>query len=261
VVLGLVATPAAWGQNVKPAGPDSKGGAHRMEILDGPSRTVHYFAPGSSPGEQQMYRDLARAENEQGYAERLMALRKQYVAGEQGLESARANLQPLLYGRAVDQPYAAGYLGCGWGGGGWGWGGWGGGGWGGGGWGGYGGVSGTTTQSLGIGIGPEGAIKEAMAKVMAQQATPEYAAAVDRQLAQISSNFKGGDKPGTIRLVGPEEVPAPAKVVTATLKGGDKIEGRLVSEGADWLVIQTANGEEKVRMSEVMRITTKKDGK
>jgi hypothetical protein len=256
-LLGLIAAPAAWGQEVKPAS-SGNGGAHRMEIVEGASRTVHYFTKSDSPGERQAYRDLARAENEMAYADNLLALRRQYLFGERALEGSRQYLQPLLYGRTVDQAYNAGLGGTYsygpggyWGGGGGGWGGWGGG------WG--GGAPGGATNSLAIGIGPEGVIKEELAKTFARQATPEYLAAIDRQYNQSVAALKP-DKEGKPRFVGPEDV-QPPRMVTATLKGGDKIEGKLLREDADWLVIQTKAGEERVRMSEVTRVSTKTDGK
>src|SRR5947209_14156390 len=62
------------------------GQAHRMMIVNGSSRTVHYFANGLSEGERATLRDLERAENEEYYTNNLMALRRQYVHSERLLE-------------------------------------------------------------------------------------------------------------------------------------------------------------------------------
>ena len=50
---------------------------------------------------------------------------------------------------------------------------------------------------------------------------------------------------------------APPRNGTVLLKGGEKIEGRIVYEDADWIVVQTAAGDERVRMGDVTRVTTK----
>src|SRR5260370_19233253 len=107
MVLGLLAAPAAWGQDVKPAAPPNTG-VHTMEIFDGPTRTVHFFTSSkSSPSERQMYRDLERAENEASYVANLQALRLQYVTGERMLEARRQVEQQQLYGWDLDRTYTA----------------------------------------------------------------------------------------------------------------------------------------------------------
>jgi hypothetical protein len=243
MVLGLLAAPAAWGQDVKPATPPK--GPHVMEIFDGPSRTVHYIFPANaSPGERQMYRDLERAENEQSYVANLQALRRQYVTGERMLEARRQIEQQQLYGWNFDRAFGAGYLGgaypaapysypyygYGYYGAGP-----------------YWGASLAVSQTLGTGIAPDGVIKQEMAKIIALNSTPEYTAKVDRQLSEAVAALPADGK----------EVPVATHEIL-TLKSGDKIEGRVIREDADWIVMQTAaGGREKVRTSDVVRVSTK----
>jgi hypothetical protein len=254
LVLGLLTAPAVWGQDVKPAVSDK--GAHRMEIYDGPTRTVAYFPTkkDASPGERQMYRDLERAENEESYVANLQALRRQYLAGERMLETRRQLEQQQLYGWNFDKSYSAGYLGTsyapygypyyGYGS--------------------YGGGSFATanvaiSQTLGTGIGPEGVIKQEIAKVIAHQSTPEYTAAVDRQLERAVAALTGDGKPA--ERYAAYDPQGPPRMGTVLLKGGDKLEGKLLYEDPEWIVVQTAAGAERVRMSEVTRVIVKVEKK
>ena len=257
LLLGLLALPAARGQDVKPAVLPN-GGVHRMEIFNGPTRTVHYFpSMKSSPGERQSWRDLERAENEQGYVDDLQALRRENVSGERQLEAARQAIQPLLYSWSFDRGYAAGYLG-----------------------GTYAPTSygypyaysyyapysyraygaENVSQSLENGIGPEGVIKSEIARVIARQATAEYTAAVDRQLSQALAAMPGDGKTGDVRPVVFERS-GPPQMVTVSLKSGDKVEGRAVYEDADWIIVRTATEEERLRKSEVVRVSIKTEKK
>src|SRR4051812_10024596 len=92
-VLGLLLTGAARAQDVRPAAATADRGPHRMEIWNGPIRTVHYFPSGNSPGEALSLRELARAENEADNLDDLQALRRQYLAGERILEARRQRTQ------------------------------------------------------------------------------------------------------------------------------------------------------------------------
>jgi hypothetical protein len=240
MVLGLLAAPAAWGQDVKPAAPPNSG-VHTMEIFDGPTRTVRLFPSSKSPGERQMYRDLERAENEASYAANLQALRLQYVTGERLLEARRQVEQQQLYGWNFDRAYGAGYLGGAYTGTAYGYPYYGAGP--------YMGAGVAVSQTLGTGIAPDGVIKQEMAKVIALHSTPDYTAMVDRQLREAVAALPGDGKPGDLRFVAFE---------TILLKNGEKLEGRVLREDADWVVVQTAaGGRERVRTSEVMRVSTK----
>jgi hypothetical protein len=148
------------------------------------------------------------------------------------------------------------------------WGGWGG-------WGGYGGAaamagdSTTETFSLANGVGPESVMKQAMAMQMAQQATPEYAAKIDRNYdmavlrATASPTLRvalgmpttedAQKEDGVYRRLGAEIVPAGAVMVT--LKDGEKIQAKKVTTSGDWYILQKADGtREQIRQSEVTRI-------
>jgi hypothetical protein len=205
--------------------------AHRMEINVGPNRTVHYFSKDAAPGDRAALRDMERAENEAAFADDLLALRRQYVANERLFEARRAEMQRRLYGiemtgfggfagPAYYGPYG-GYYGGGYGGGY------------------FGGVFPggpvTTVQSLAIGVGYEGALKAEMARAIAAQAAPESASSASRA-------YDSALRP----------------TVTLTLKGGDKVEGKLMREDADWITVEAGKEETSVRKSEVVRVTTKK---
>src|SRR5262245_57512226 len=101
-LLMLAATGFAQNNKVKPAvGPaDDKDepGVHRMEIYNGPLRTVHYIYRGLAPSEAQAVRELERAENENILASDLLALRQQYASGERTFDAQRRFRQEQLYG-------------------------------------------------------------------------------------------------------------------------------------------------------------------
>jgi hypothetical protein len=228
---------------------------HRMEIRVGPNRTVHYFAKDATPGDRAVLRDLERAENEAAYADELLALRRQYVANEALFEVRRAEMQRRLYGIEMTGYGGYGgpaYFGPYFGGGGY---------YGGGYFGGiFPGGPVTTYQSLAIGVGYEGALKAEMARAIAAQATPEFASGSSR-----AYNSAVAQAAASKDLRGPLGLPANASAVavlrptvTLTLRGGDKVEGKLTREDGDWITIESAKEEVSVRKSEVVRITTTK---
>jgi hypothetical protein len=175
----LLAASAAWAQPAdKPA--DDGRGVYRMEIFNGPVRTVHYvYGPGLAPNEAAAVRDLERAENAVGLADELQQLRYEYVRNEREMERYRHHIQMLLYGYSsvssvnalawagsypgygyyypgYGWPYGAGY--------------------------GYGfsgaaaGYSATAVNSLANGIGDEGVIKTTLARSLLDASAPDYAA-------------------------------------------------------------------------------------
>src|SRR5690348_8010996 len=75
---------------------DRDDAAHRMVIVNGARRSVHYYP--SSPGDADSYRDLERAENEAILAGDLQHLRSQYIRDEQYLQPIRRQVQERLYG-------------------------------------------------------------------------------------------------------------------------------------------------------------------
>jgi hypothetical protein len=179
----LLAASAAWAQPAdKPA--DDGRGVHRMEIFNGPVRTVHYiYGPGLAPNEAAAVRDLERAENGVALADELQQLRFEYVRNEREMERYRHHIQMLLYGYSSETSgNPLNLLGGSWGGSAWG--GWYYPGYGltgpyaaaypfvGPGWGGYGG---TASNSLAWGMGDEGVIKNAVAGTLVDVARPDYA--------------------------------------------------------------------------------------
>jgi hypothetical protein len=248
------------------AGDDRAPAVHKMEIFNGPIKTTHYFSTNTSPGEQASLRDLERSENEMTLADQTLALRLQYVNDERALQARKRQVQELLYGYNSETSNAFGVFG--------------GGSYGGfpyaypfvspfGGTGLYAGAyatgSASSSNTLAVGIGDEGPIKTDMAKVIAGQATPEYAALVSRNydaaLARVgeSDRLRGGIK----AVIG--EVPSGGRGPDVVmLKDGSRVEGAIAKEDADWLVMNTGTKdnprEEKVRMSEVVRISRSKKG-
>jgi hypothetical protein len=266
LALGLLlAATAAWAQDKKAAPPpEERGFVHRMVIYNGPVRTVHYINRGLSPGEQAAARDLERAENEVALADQLLDLRIQYVADEQALQAHRRHMQELLYGYSSQttaqagvfsgpgygySPYYGygGYWGRGWGGG----------------WGGYASVSSSAFNSLAYGVGDEGVIKSEMARTLAGQAVPEYAARAGQGLSAAlarASQYESFRSALGLRAKEPpppEEstsaFPADAAVVVTRLRDGksEKVEGKFVSSDKDWLVIQTKDGRLHIPQSQV----------
>jgi hypothetical protein len=264
--LGLVllaATPA-WSQEAK---------VHKMEIYNGPLRTVHYFSPDLSQGERIALSDLQQAENNLALSDNLTALRNQYVRDERELQRRRTIVQNLLYGNSTS--YASGFYpgfahgggfyggfagpgffgyapGLGWGGG-------------------FGtpypiGNAGTTTQSLAFGVGDEGAIKTEIARVLATQATPAYAtqaradyhAALGRagESKNLASalNLKQGD-PLIRPAAGPETSArwgvTPGDSIKLTLRGDKTLDGTFVGEDSEWATIDSGGDRVSVRKSEV----------
>lgn len=274
LALGLLLTAAPVGAQEKPAEPRT----HKLEIFNGPVRTVHYYADGLSTGERASLSDLQRLENEMAFTNNLANLRNQYVRDERDMQRRRFTVQNLLYGNSTS--YSSGFYPGGFGG----WGGWGGGfglplaysypfvgGWGG--WGGYSGNAGVTTQSLAFGMGDEGVIKNEMARVLATQSSPAYAAQVRREYHAALDNAANDKRlAGVLGLRKPDGV-APASgpsralsanlglakndQVTLVLKDGTKVDGKFVEENGDWVTLQTGNEQFSTRLSEVARFTRK----
>jgi hypothetical protein len=261
--LVLASAAPAPAQNIKPAVDEKPavqdqqaGRVYRIEIFNGPVRSVHYVAPGASPSEELALRELARAGNEIELVDQLQALRMQYVIDEQALEARRRAVQSVLYGQAIQSSsfgayamgaaYGPGYYSYPY----------------------YGagavapyfqyGSSVSVLQNAALGVGDEGCIKGALAPVLARQASPEYAVqayqAYNASLSNAVALLNRGRAPG-VPAVGPEIIKP--RVATVTLKGGEKIEGRLLREDPEWVVVDTGMEEVRVRPSEVVRITFK----
>jgi hypothetical protein len=273
IVLGaLLATAAQAQPPIKPAVEDrddsKRAGVHRMEIYNGASRTVRYFGRNLSAGDLGSLRDLERLENELSYIEDLQALKTMYISNERVLEMHRRFVQQELYGVDIS---TTDYEGLGYGR------------WGGlgyysaypfgvsygayaGFWPGFSGFAGSTstvTRSLATGVGNEGAIKTAMASAMARQATPEYAASIERGLDRAMAQAAGSSaiRPALGVSDRPAKAPA-APAVTVKLKSGEELAGTKVEETKDWVIVDlVGGGQEKVRAAEVMRIRMAKAAK
>jgi len=287
LTLGVLATPAlaqaprpvasSSAAEIQPAtisnrGPAQAGkddstepGVHQMVILNGPTRTVRYFAPGASPGEQTALKQLEQSENELALNDSLQALRQQYVNTESLMEARRREEQSRLYGLSMNDrtsssatysgvglgqpspfgtPSLASYPG-----------------WMGGWWGNPGSAYGTnqvtlsqessTNQSLANGIGDEGQFKTAMVREMARQANPEAAATALHNYQTALANV-GSLRSGGVTLAAAETT-TPHKVVVS-LKDGEKVSGLLVRQDGGWITIRTGDSVEQIRMTDVTRI-------
>jgi hypothetical protein len=275
LALGLlVAASAAYAQpnGVKPAvKTEGPAGVHRMEIYNGPTRTIEYIYSGLSPSEETAVRDMQRADSEAALADDLLALRRQYVRNERSFETRRHAVQNLLYGYAAEEPetFTSGrpafggfggypYLSAypyvspyGYGPGGYATG--------------FAGYTGSSVYSLSPGVGDEGVIKTAMASTLAAQATPEYAsqAHLARQnavaRASQSDTLRTGlglSKKEPVAAAGFETAMQGADVVvTRTLDGkNEKVEGKVVREDSNWLVVDTKDGRRTIPKSQVVEI-------
>lgn len=269
VTVGVVLAASVFGEGPSARRTATRGRVTRMDILDGSRQTVRYFGDNVSPGESSTLRDVERLENEKNYLNNLQTLKDQYVVSERLLEAHRRMVQLQLYGRDITKSsygntYAASYGGYGYNYPSFGWyNGWG------------GGMSPSVSASAGSsqterlslaeGVGPESAIKQAMAGVLAQQSTPEYAAKVDRayDMALLRASGSpalsvamGMPAPGRSNPtpgVGYDATPLPAPVVL-TLQDGEKVYGRKLTEKGDFYIVEQASGSEEVRKSAVMRI-------
>ncbi len=271
--------------------PSARPGVHRMEINNGSAQTVRYFGVRLSPGESAALRDLERGENEVAYLRNLQDLKRQYVSDERQLEATRSQAQQEFYGRYmgtggygglgnvasldVDGNYLAAlnlrsgyYAGQG-----------------------FGGVygsyyapsvysglgygrgitgllgSGTLASGQGYGSGIVDPLKDSLASVIAKQATPEYAALVDRDLDRAIAQA-GASKTLSVALGLPDASresdsyirPAAAETepvapVVVTLKDGTVLRGSKLEETKDWVIVVTAKGRKtRVRPTEVVRI-------
>jgi hypothetical protein len=271
LVLGLVLTSSVQAQvqpkdnKVQPAKDDGDSGRiHTMVIQNGTARSVHFFTNSTSPSEQRAVRDLERAEAEATYADSLLALRQQYVNDEKLLEPRRSQMQQWYYGTSTNKSQSDSY------GGGYGWGGYGMGGWGayGYGWGGLGGYgsygpsygmssSSSVSNGLGEGIGREGAIKAAMAPIIAGQANPQYASNAWQNANAVAVATLGKRGTGTVGLVNEQRVEAKKRAITAILKDGSKVEGTSFREDGQWLTVIKADGESMIPRADVTRIEVK----
>lgn len=238
-------------------------------------------------------RELQQAENEANYLYDLERVKQQYVSDERLLEQQRRAVQQQLYGTSVRterdltqggrQFYNGGY-GLG------GMGGYGGfpgyglfggypgygmyGGYGGLGYGMYGGYGyragltnsyngrsrQTVTRGLQNGVGDEGRIKAALAPIIAGQASQDYADEVQNHYEQALARAASSPmlaKTLSLRKAATATVNAepayPEKSKVTLWVGADRYDGVVKADGASWLVLQTDDGEMRVRKSTIER--------
>ena len=253
-----------------------RGGVHRMEVNNGATQLVRYYTRGLSPGETTTVREMEQLENELTYARNLQALKQQYASDERVLEAHRRSVQLALYGLDIRSNfYSAGFFGGGPGfgnrfagvpfyagyGAGYGYG-----------VGGGGALVGSSVSqeaNLAFGVGDEGAIKSALARVIAQQATPEYLTSLDRSFERVATRAATSptlrlafNLPTTerlrrerdnIRVV--EGDLTPSGPIVLTLRSGEKVICKKMREKGDWFVVErTRGGETRIRQSEVVRV-------
>lgn len=275
--------------------PERPGSVHRIETYSGTRRSVLYLPSGEvSSADRAAARELQRAENEESYLFDLERLKQQYVSDERLSEQDRRAVQKELYGKSIttEQDNSRRSMG-GYGGsrgfgmyGGYGMGGYGGmggfglyggmGGYGvyggyGYGMGAYGGRMGggmaamshskvTETRSLKDGVGDEGRIKDAMAKAIANETTPEYAHQVlhehERAMTHAASspvlartlNLR---KSSVAAASAEPSYPEDSKVTIWI--GKDKYDGMVKTDQPDWIILKTDEGEMRVRKSSIDR--------
>jgi hypothetical protein len=277
VLLGSLLVAQVHAQQLprpKMARQQARRGVHRLEVNNGPTQMVRYYSTGLTPGETTTVREMEQLENELTYARDIQALKQQYASDERMLESHRTEVQRVLYGLDVTRStYAAGYFGDGYG---------------------YGNFAGvptasiapygygyglgggaligggtTVNASLANGVGDEGAIKTSLARVIAQQATPEYMASLDRAYDRVATRASTSptlrvafDLPAAddirrerdrIRVV--EGEMTPSGPIVLTLKDGGKVIGKKMSEKGDWFIVENmSGGQTRIRQSEVTRV-------
>lgn len=280
VGLALLSGAAVEAQSYRSA--PGRGKVHRMEIVTAGTQTVRYFGSGLTPDEASTLRDLERLENESAYARNLNALKQQYVSSERILEPYRRITQMQLAGLELAQtnttawlPYGyqgypgyygyanyvpvhgrfgfapAAYVG------------------------GYGvalGTTGITGAGYGLAsaLDSDNPVKESLAKVMSQQATPEYAASLERAYDRVALRASASPALRLAMGIPPAEetrrmrsdmraveFEKPAARFVLTLKSGEVLYGKSKKEDKDWVTLDLAGkegGKVRIRMSEVMRI-------
>jgi hypothetical protein len=226
--VAALGAPTLQAQEAKPPAQSNESRTHLLEIYNGPFRTVHYYGTGDSTGELASLRSNAHAEKQAELADLLLDLRKQYVHDERALQSRRKTVQQQWYGQANEYSfgydpywsYPVGYAGYGYSG--------------------FtaGGYSGTTYNNLAFGVGDEGAIKSAIARTLANQATPKTAGY------------------GPTAAEGFSVAPPGAHVIVSCKIGDttEKIDGTLLDENADWIVVKTQAGNRTIPKRQVLEI-------
>jgi len=250
----------------------SSGAVHRIELYSGPHHSIAYMPSDNvSNNDRVTAREMERAENEQIYVRDLERLKQQYVNSERVSEPQRRAVQKDLYGKSITTNESAadyssrrfntgyggigsypgylgynaypGYLGYG-------------------GYGGFGGYAGygnrrgfsngyagsaseSMTRSLQFGVGDEGRFKDEMVKVIAQQASPEYADAAQRHYHTALSHAAAS--PAVARAMSPhttanvsadeDELSYPKDSEVVVWSGNEKYSGTVKADRPNWLIL------------------------
>jgi hypothetical protein len=276
VVVGLFLAAPAWAQVKKSALGDGPA-VHRIEIWNGPVRSVRYVYQDLSPSEEAVLKELERAENEASLADQMAQVRQAYVTTELVMEPRRRQVQYLLYGYNSDTtaglltgggiggygfgaapaigyaapygvyPYAfnAGYGGFGYGSG-------------------AGFAGGNSTNTLAYGIGDEGAVKTEVARMLAGQMSPEKVAEAHRNL---DSAMAQASTVGPIRVaLGLKEDKGGVSRVSFYKAGGnvtltrmlegkaDKIDGKVLGDDDQWVLLDTKEGRRRILKNTIVDV-------
>ena len=118
----------------------------------------------------------------------------------------------------------------------------------------------TETRSLKDGIGDEGRIKDAMAKAIANQTSPEYANQAlheyEKALARAASSpmlAKTLSLPKPSVATAKDEISYPENRKVTIWIGSDKYDGVVKADRPSWIVLETDDGEMRVRKSSIER--------
>jgi hypothetical protein len=265
------------------AEPRENGSIHRIETYSGTRRSVVYLPEGEvSPADRAAAREMQHAENESSYLHDLERVKQQYVSDERILQQQRRAVQQQTYGRSTTSEqdtsnlggvrYLGGYgLYGGYGGyglygvglpgyglyGGLGYGSWGAG---------MGGLAAsghsrvTENQGLQNGVGDEGRLKEALSKAIASEASAEYADQVlrgyEKSLTRAASSpvlAKTLSLRPNSEAAASAEPSYPEKSKVTVWIGGDRYEGVVKADQPAWIVLDTADGELRLRKSSIER--------
>jgi len=202
---------------------DSDSRVHRLEIWNGPVRSVHFFSQGVSPGDETALRDLTRAENDLALTDEVLRLRRSYVTNERILEHRRGELLSLWlgdYGLAY-APSWYGYPAP---------------------------LSGPVA-----GFGPEGVLRADLGRSLAQSVAPEAVARTVRSYDLAAARVADSKVGSKIGLVKGERIVGPA-ITLVLKKDNEKITGNLVNEDNTWITVETAKETITVRKADVDRM-------
>jgi hypothetical protein len=276
VVLGILAVPLAFGQPLAlaqaPAAKAPPAAVHRMVILQGPNRSVHYIASGNLVTRDSLaLAELQRAENELAYVQDLQQLKQQYINSERIMEPQRRYVQEQLYGTQISYSgFSSAFGSGGYGGrryaypyayGSYGYGGLGSG---------FGGMIGSSynvIRSLQFGMGDEGRMKDALVQQIAHESSGEYAAAALRNYENAAAHAAASPFLSRELSLTPAPAPAPEpapapRAAEPTFKkgskvtiwvGNDKYAGTVRDDRPGWVVLQTDKAEVTVRKSQITR--------